>query len=307
MSTPRGKTDEQPSRFGAVEAGGTKWVCAIGDADGGLLTTTTFATTTPAETLSRAIEFLGDGGPLAAVGVGCFGPVDVHPSSPTWGYITSTPKPGWANTDVAHTLQDALGARVAFDTDVNASALGELAFGAAQGLDTFAYITVGTGIGAGIVVNRQLVHGLVHPEFGHMRVPHDWAVDPFPGTCPFHGDCLEGLASGGSLRARWSTEPEQLEDEAAWRIEAGYLAAGIVNLICVSSPQRIVLGGGVAQHDGLLPLVRGRVRELLAGYLQAPELDARIDEYIVPPLRGAESGVLGGLELARRHAPAPGR
>jgi fructokinase len=296
---------EQPPRVGAIEAGGTKWVCAIGGDEGGLLETTTFATTTPAETLSRAVEFLGRNGPLAAVGVGCFGPVDVHPSSPTWGHITSTPKPGWANTDVARTLEDALGTRVAFDTDVNVAALGELAFGAAQGLDTFCYITVGTGIGAGIVVNRQLVHGLVHPEFGHMRVPHDLSVDPFPGSCPFHGDCLEGLASGGSLRGRWSSAPEELENDAAWRLEAGYLAAGMVNLICVISPQRIVVGGGVMQHAGLLPLVRERVRELLANYLEAPELDDRIDEYIVPPLCGTESGVLGGLELARRLPVSP--
>jgi fructokinase len=304
VSEPPAETNANHRHFGAVEAGGTKWVCAIGNDDGVLLETTTFATTTPEETLARAVEFFSGNGPLAAVGVGSFGPVDVHPSSPIWGQITSTPKPGWANTDVAHMLQDALGTRVAFDTDVNASALGELTYGAAKGLDTFCYITVGTGIGAGIVVNRQLVHGLVHPEFGHMRIPHDRSADPFPGSCPFHGDCLEGLASGGSLRARWSRPADEVDDAAAWRLEAGYLAAGMVNLICVISPQRIIVGGGVMQHDGLLPLVRERVRELLANYLEAPELDDRIDEYIVPPQCGAESGVLGGLELARRLPPA---
>jgi fructokinase len=309
VSRPPAETDDPRTRFGAIEAGGTKWVCAIGDEHGSLLETTTFATTMPDETLARAVEFLARNGPLAAVGVGCFGPVDVNPSSPTWGQITSTPKPGWANTDVARTLEAALGTRVAFDTDVNASALGELAYGAAKGLDTFCYITVGTGIGAGIVVDGRLVHGLVHPEFGHMRIPHDRSADPFPGSCPFHGDCLEGLASGGSIRARWSRSPEELDDAAAWQLEAGYLAAGIVNLICVISPQRIVVGGGVMQHDGLVPLVRERVQELLARYLEAPELGDRIDEYIVPPQCGAESGVLGGLELARRllHAPVPAR
>jgi fructokinase len=313
VSEPSAGTNGKPRRFGAVEAGGTKWVCAIGDDDGGLLETTTFATTTPPETLSRAVEFFSRNGPVAALGVGCFGPVDIRPSSPTWGQITSTPKPGWANTDVARTLEDALDTRVAFDTDVNASALGELALGAARGLDTFCYITVGTGIGAGIVVNRQLVHGLVHPEFGHMRVPHDWSADPFPGSCPFHGDCLEGLASGGSLRVRWSRPGEQLDDEAVWRLEAGYLAAGIVNLVCTISPERIIVGGGVMQHEGLFPLVRERVRELLANYIEAPEIDKRIDEYIVPPQCGTESGVLGGLELARQligarpHTAASGR
>ena len=278
-------------RFGAIEAGGTKWVCAIGDESGELVETETFPTTTPDETIGRAAAFLAEGGPLAALGVGCFGPVDVHRSSQTWGHITTTPKPGWANTDVAPRLGELLGTRVAFDTDVNAAAVGEQLRGAAVGLETFAYITVGTGIGAGIVVGGRVHHGLTHPEFGHMRVPH-WPDDPFPGSCPFHGDCLEGLASGESLRQRWSRPAEEIDDDVAWQIEARYLAAGIVNLICTLSPQRVIIGGGVLKRPALLPLIRTHVDELLAGYVAAPEL--------VEPACGRDAGVLGALELARR-------
>ena len=284
-------------RYGAIEAGGTKWVCAIGDESGELVETQTLPTTTPDETIGRAAAWLGKAGPLEALGVGCFGPVDVHLSSPTWGYVTTTPKPGWANTDVAPRLGALLGTRVAFDTDVNAAAVGEQVRGAAVGLETFAYITVGTGIGAGIVVDGRVHHGLAHPEFGHMRVPHG-PDDPFPGSCPFHGDCLEGLASGESLRQRWSRPAEEIDDDVAWQIEARYLAAGIVNLICTLSPQRVIIGGGVLKRPALLPLIRTHVDELLAGYVAAPE--------IVEPACGGDAGVLGALELARRLVSSEG-
>jgi fructokinase len=277
--------------YGAIEAGGTRWVCATGDGSGELVETEIFPTTTPDETIGRAAAFLAKNGPLAAVGVGCFGPVDVHPSSPTWGHITTTPKPGWANTDVAPRLGALLGTPIAFDTDVDAAAVGEQLRGAGVGLDTFAYITVGTGIGAGIVAGGRVHHGLTHPEFGHMRVPHR-PDDPFPGSCPFHGDCLEGLASGESLRQRWSRPAEEIDDDAAWQLEASYLAAGIVNLICTLSPQRVIVGGGVMKQPVLLPLIRLHVQELLAGYVDAPD--------IVEPACGREAGVLGALELARR-------
>ena len=286
--------------YGGIEAGGTRWVCAVGNGNGGLGARIVIPTTTPDETLDRAAEFFEANGSPGAVGVGCFGPVDVRPSSPTWGWITTTPKPGWANTDIAGPLGRRLRAAIAFDTDVNAAALGEQLFGAAAGLDTFCYITVGTGIGAGIVANGRLLHGLVHPEFGHMRVPHDVVRDPFPGACPFHGDCLEGLASGSSLRRRWSAPAEEIDDEASWALVAGYLAAGIVNLICTLSPQRVVLGGGVLNQPLLMPLIRQQVRELLAGYLPGPAFSTEIDSYIVAPACGAQAGVLGALELARR-------
>jgi fructokinase len=288
--------------YGGIEAGGTKWVCAIGDGPGDLRETVTFPTTTPVETIGRATDFFTRTDELAAVGVGSFGPIDVRRSSPTWGSITTTPKAGWAHTDVVSALGLALGLPVAFDTDVNAAALGEQRWGAAIGLDTFCYITVGTGIGGGGMSNGRLLHGLLHPEFGHMQIPHDRARDPFEGACPYHGDCFEGLASGGALRQRWGRSAEDLDDAAAWELEAEYLALGLVNVVCILSPRRIILGGGVMKRPGLLALVRARMREVLAGYIAAPELTDEIDDYVVAPALGDRAGVVGAIELARRAA-----
>jgi fructokinase len=285
--------------FGGIEAGGTKWVCAIGNGPD-VRDSVTFPTTRPEETIARAAEFFTRNGELEAVGVGSFGPIDVQRDSPTWGTITTTPKPGWAGTDVVAALSRALDVPLAFDTDVNAAALGEHRFGAAVGLETFCYITVGTGIGGGAMANGQLVHGLLHPEFGHMRIPHDRERDPFDGVCPFHGDCFEGLASGHAVRDRWGAPPEALaDDERVWALEAEYIALGLLNVICTLSPQRIVMGGGVMKAPSLLPLVRSRVTELAAGYLDAPELGEAIDDYIVAPALGYRAGVIGALELAR--------
>jgi fructokinase len=287
--------------YGGLEAGGTKWVCAIGTGPDDVAGTVTFPTTDPEETIGRAAEFFGSNGSLAAVGIGSFGPLDVRESSPTWGRITTTPKPGWANTDLVSALRTALGVPVAIDTDVNAAALGEQRWGAAAGLETFCYITVGTGIGGGGMANGRLLHGLLHPEFGHMRVPHDRDRDPFEGACPYHGDCFEGLASGEAIRARWGKPAQELESEEVWQLEAEYLALGLVNVVCTLSPQRIVLGGGVMkQPPNLYALVRTRLRELLAGYVAVPELGERIDEYVVKPALGDRAGVLGAIELARR-------
>jgi fructokinase len=240
-----------------------------------------------------------------ALGVASFGPIDVHRASPTWGQITTTPKPGWASTDLVATLRAALNIPVAFDTDVNAAALAESHWGAAIGLETFCYITVGTGIGGGAIVNGQLLHGLLHPEVGHMRIPHDRGRDPFEGVCPYHGDCFEGLASGEAIRQRWGRSGEELADDpVVWELESEYLALGLMNVICALSPQRIVLGGGVPKQPNLLPLVRQRLMELLGEYFNAPELtqpDA-IEQYIVAPGLGDLSGVLGAIELARSAA-----
>jgi fructokinase len=281
--------------YGGIEAGGTKWVCAIGSDPEHLHETVTFPTTTPEETLARAASFFSHNRELAAVGVGSFGPVDVRRASPTWGTILATPKAGWPNTDLVSGLRLALDLPVAIDTDVNAAALAEHRWGAARGLATFLYVTVGTGIGGGGMVNGTLLHGLLHPEIGHMLVPHDRARDPFGGVCPYHGDCFEGLASGEAMAARWGMPAGEIDDEEAWRLEAEYLALGLVNVICVLSPERIVLGGGVMKQSRLLPLVRTRVRELLAGYVDTPDLD----EYLVPPALGDRAGVLGAIELAR--------
>jgi fructokinase len=287
------------SVFGGIEAGGSKWECAIGTGPDDLHTTTTIKTASPGETLARVIEFFERGGPIDALGIGCFGPVDPKPSSPTWGYITTTPKPGWARTDVAQELGRRLSVPVAFDTDVNAAALGEHRWGAAQGLDTFCYITVGTGIGGGGMVGGKLLRGLVHPEFGHMRISHDAADDGFGGVCPYHGDCWEGLASGRSIEARWGQPPESLTgNPAVWELEAHYLALGLVSVICVLSPERILMGGGVMTAPALLPLVQRDVTRLLNGYLDSDSIGDGIADYITRPALSPRSGVLGAIALA---------
>jgi fructokinase len=285
--------------YGGIEAGGTKWVCATGSGPDDIEALVTFPTTHPEETIARALEFFAGNGTVSAIGVGSFGPIDIKRNSPTWGRITTTPKPGWSQTDVVAALQETFNVPLAFDTDVNAAALGEHRWGAAVGLDTFCYITVGTGIGGGGMVNGTLMHGLLHPEFGHMRIPHDRTRDPFDGVCPYHGDCFEGLAAGGAMHARWGRPPEELADDSAWELEAEYLALGLLNVVCTVSPQRIIVGGGVMNQPSLLPRVRRRVVELAAGYFDVPELGAEIDDYIVLPALGDRAGVLGALELAR--------
>jgi fructokinase len=290
--------------LGGIEAGGTKWVCALGTGPDEL-DSVVFPTGAPDETIARAAEFLSRaGGALAAVGVGSFGPVDLRRDSPTWGRITTTPKPGWRDVDLAPALEQALGVPVGFDTDVNAAALGEGRWGAARGLDTFCYVTVGTGIGGGVLANGRVVHGLLHPELGHIRVPHDRGRDPFAGICPYHGDCFEGLASGPALAARRPGLRHDAWPEEALELEAHYLALGLAALIGVLSPQRIVLGGGVMKQPTLIDRVRDRVRALGCGYFAAPELTDRIDEYIVQPGLGDRAGVLGAFELARLALPA---
>jgi len=267
-----------------------------------------FPTTASGETLGRAIEFFRQQqaeAPLAAIGIGSFGPLDPRPVSPTYGYITSTPKPGWADTDIVGPIQQALGVPVGFDTDVNVAALGEFRWGAAQGLDTFIYLTVGTGIGGGGMVNGQLVHGLVHPEMGHIYIPHDWQRDPFPGSCPYHGDCFEGLASGPALARRWGQKAETFPaGHAAWSLEAHYLALALINYTCTVSPQRIILGGGVMSQTELYPMVRREFQETLNGYIVSPDIESHIEGYIVPPGLGNRSGVLGAIALAQLVAVA---
>jgi fructokinase len=291
--------------FGGIEAGGTKWVCGISDGAAGVLETETFPTTTPPETISRAAQFFRRNGLVDALGVGSFGPIDIRRGSPTWGHITTTPKPGWASTDLIGPLRAALNIPIAFDTDVNAAALAESRWGAAVGLETFCYITIGTGIGGGAIVNGRLLHGLLHPELGHMRIPHDRERDPFDGACPYHGGCFEGLASGEAIRERWGRSAEELAGEpAVWELESEYLALGLMTVVCALSPQRIILGGGVPKQPTLVPLVRDRLIELLGGYFDVPELTLpeEIEQYIVPPGLGDLAGVLGAIELARSAA-----
>ena len=290
--------------WGGIEAGGQHFVCAVSTGPGDLLVQSRYETGTPVETLSQAIEFFKSArrhNEIAGIGIASFGPLDLDPKSSTYGFITSTPKAGWGNTDFAGTIHRALQLPVSFDTDVNAAALGEHVWGAGEGLDSVLYVTVGTGIGGGAIIGGSILHGMLHPEMGHVRVSRDPQVDDFPGICPFHGDCLEGLASGPAIEQRWSSPPEQLpSDHAAWDLEAGYLGTAIANLVYTLSPQRIVIGGGVMRQPRLLPLVRREVRAVLNGYVRAPDILERIDDYIVAPQLGDRAGVLGAIALARQ-------
>lgn len=290
--------------FGAIEAGGTKFNCAVGTGPDDLRARLRIPTTTPEETLGRCVEFFqqqsSTHGALSAIGIACFGPLDPDQDSPTWGFITSTPKPGWANSDIAGVIGRAIGVPVAFDTDVNGSAFGEWKYGAAQGVDDFMYLTVGTGIGGAALVNGRLLHGMIHPEMGHVRVPHDRQRDPYVGRCPFHGDCLEGLASGPALEDRWGAPAETLlPDHEAWTLEGHYLGLALADFVCTLSPRRIVLGGGVMEQPALLPIIRREVVRALNGYVASPALLERIDEYIVAPGLADRAGVVGALALAR--------
>jgi fructokinase len=287
------------SLFGAIEAGGTKFVCGIGTGPEDL-EIVQIPTTTPGSTVGAVIDFfLKSKAQIKSAGIGSFGPVDLHPDSPAFGYITSTPKPGWRDFNLAGAIAAALNVPVGFETDVGAAALGECRWGAATGLTDFVYLTVGTGIGGSAIVNGSVLHGLVHSEMGHIRIPHDLAADPFPGSCPFHGDCFEGLASGPAIQARWGIPANQLpQHHEAWKLEAHYLALGLASLVCTLSPRRIVIGGGVMQQQHLFIQVRKELPRLLNGYIQARELTDRVDTYIVPPKLGNRSGVLGALVLA---------
>lgn len=293
--------------FGGIEGGGTKFVCALGTGPGALIEEIRYPTTTPEESIGRALDFFRQTLPVAArlraVGIACFGPLDPNPRSPTFGYVTTTPKPGWANVDFAGRVRQALAVPVGFDTDVNAAALGEYRWGAAQRLESCLYLTVGTGIGGGAVVEGRMLHGLMHPEMGHVRIPHDLARDPFPGICPYHGDCLEGLTAGPAIEARWGVRGEALPpDHPAWKLEAHYLALALVNYILVLSPQRIILGGGVMEQPVLLPLIREEVKALLNGYVQSRAILTEIGSYIVSPTLGNRAGVLGAIALAEMAA-----
>lgn len=288
--------------FAGLEAGGTKFVCAVARGPEEILARVEFPTTEPGETIQQAIDFFtSQPHALAALGVASFGPVDPRPGSENYGYITSTPKPGWGQVDLLGPLREALGVPVGFDTDVNGAALGEGRWGAAQGLEHFVYLTIGTGIGGGAYLNGRLLHGLMHPEMGHMLIPHDRERDPFPGVCPYHGDCLEGLAAGPAIEARWQQPAPTLPDNhPAWELEAHYLALGVANLMLVLSPQKVILGGGVMEQAHLLARVQEQLLAHLDGYLQIPLLLEEVEKLVVKPGLGKNAGVLGAIALAER-------
>lgn len=283
--------------FGGIEAGGTKFVCGFGTGPHDLHRIE-FPTTSPQGTIHTAVAFFRQHNPRA-LGVASFGPIDLDPASPRYGFITTTPKEPWRNVDLAGELRRALDIPIAFDTDVNGAALGEARWGAAQGLPDVVYLTVGTGIGGGAIAAGRLVHGLIHPEMGHLFIPRD-SSDPFEGCCPSHGVCWEGLASGTAIARRWGQPAHTLPSgHPAWALEAKYLALGLANIICTLSPRRVILGGGVLRHSDLLPMVQHNLTRLLNGYLQSPAILDGIDSYVVAPLLGANAGVLGAIALAQ--------
>lgn len=284
--------------LGAIEAGGTKFVCGVGHEDGTILDRISFPTTTPAETMRLVHDYFREK-PVEAIGIGSFGPIDPIPGSRTYGYITTTPKPHWSHFDLVGEIRKHKDCKIGFDTDVNGAALGELRWGAARGFDNCLYITVGTGIGAGAALDGGLIHGLSHPEMGHILVRRH-PDDEFPGTCPYHGDCLEGLASGPALVKRWgvSNGADLPPEHPAWEMEAHYLAQALMNYILVLSPQKIIMGGGVMKQSHLFPLITGKLQALLNNYVQHSSLRGGISEYIVPPGLGDNAGVAGALALA---------
>ncbi len=290
--------------FGGIEGGGTKFNYVVGTSPDDLRREERFPTTTPDETLDKAIRFFkqaeADFGKLSALGIACFGPLDPNPASPTFGFILPTTKPNWSNTNVVGALKSAFDIPIAFDTDVNGAAFGEWTWGAAQGLDTFIYLTIGTGIGGGALVNGKLLHGLIHPEMGHIRLPHDSQRDLFEGICPFHKDCFEGLASGPAIEKRWGQKAQTLPPEhPAWDLEAHYIALAFASYIMTLSPQRIILGGGVSSQEFLFPMIRQKVKEVLNKYVQSSAVGENISEYIIPPALGTRSGMLGAIALAQ--------
>jgi len=285
--------------LGAIEAGGTKFVCAVGDGDGNVYERVTFPTTTPEETFGQVIDFFKQYD-VEAIGIGTFGPVDLHRDSPTYGYITSTPKPHWSNVDFVGAIKKHFPVPIGFDTDVNAAALGEQLWGAAKGNQSCIYITVGTGIGVGAIVEGRLVHGLLHPEMGHIFIRRH-PDDEFAGSCPIHGDCLEGLASGPAIEKRWGKKGIELSDRTdVWELEAFYLGQAIAQYILILSPEKVIVGGGVAHQPSLLPLVRQNVLDFLNGYVQHDAILRHIDDYIVRPGLGDNAGICGALALAKQ-------
>lgn len=284
-------------RIGALEAGGTKMVCAIGDEQGNIFDRVSFPTLKPEETMGNLIDYF-KGKDIEALGIGSFGPLCLDPEAAEFGAITTTPKLPWRDFPLRKAFLDALGVPVGIDTDVNAAALGEATYGAGKGLDSLVYYTIGTGVGGGALVDGRLVHGLVHPEMGHMLLRPD-PRDPTPhGFCPYHDGCLEGMANGPAIEKRWGVSAKELpEDHIAWDIEAEYLAQMCVNTIVTLSPKRIVLGGGVMHQMHLFPKIRRRTLELLNGYVAHPAVLEQIDGYIVPPGLGDNAGAVGSLLL----------
>ena len=280
--------------IGALEAGGTKMVCAVGREDGTILEQMSIPTTTPEETLPKIVSYFKDK-EIQALGVAAFGPVDLDPSSDTYGYILNTPKLAWRNKDLLGGLKE-LGVPMGLDTDVNGSCLGEMTYGCAKGLDSVIYLTIGTGIGVGVGINGKPLHGMLHPEGGHVLLTRH-KDDPEGGICPYHKNCFEGLACGPSIEARWGKKAVELADRAeVWELESYYIAQALTDFIMILSPRRIILGGGVMHQEQLFPLIRAKVKEMIGGYLDTRELKD-MDSYIVPASLHDDQGIMGCIKL----------
>ncbi len=286
--------------YGSIEAGGTKFVCAVGNSPQNIVDEIRFPTTSPVETIQQVCDFFTPYlQQLHGIGLGSFGPADVDPASPSFGYITTTPKPHWGNTNILGMLREKINLPIAMDMDVVIAGLGESNWGASRGLHHSLYLTIGTGIGGGYIVDGKPLRGLTSLEMGHIRIQHNFDLDPFRGACPYHDDCFEGLASGPAINARFGQRAETLADEHPfWDVEAGYIANALVNYILTLTPEMIIIGGGVMQKDFMFEKVRDRVWALLNSYLSHDLLLNRIDSYIVPPALGNRSGLLGGIALA---------
>lgn len=285
-------------RLGALEAGGTKMVCAIGNEKGEIFEQISIPTETPDITVPKLIEYFKDK-EIEALGIGCFGPIDPDKNSAAYGYITSTPKLPWANYNIVGAFEKALGCPVGFDTDVNGSVLGEVTFGQAKEKKNVIYITIGTGVGVGVYTEGNLLHGMLHPEAGHVFIQKR-EDDTYEGRCPYHKTCLEGLAAGPAVEARWGQKAIELKDKKeVWDLEAYYIAQALTGYILTLSPEMIILGGGIMHQEQLFPMIRNYVKEMLNGYLQTEELK-NIDQYIVPASLHDDQGIMGCLELARR-------
>ena len=287
--------------YGGIEAGGTKIICCVGDEDGNIVDHHRIATVSPKETIPEIIKFFKRFSNIDAIGVGAFGPIDLDKSSNTYGYITHTPKTKWQNYNFLGELKINFNIPIGFDTDVNVAALGEYTWGAAKGISDFIYITVGTGVGVGHIVNHQCAHGLIHPEMGHILVKRSHLdLSGFSGNCPYHSDCLEGMAAGPAINARWNIDHSGVlpEEHVAWEIEADYLAQALMNYILICSPKKIIMGGGVMHQKQLFPMIQEKLLILLNGYVNHKEILNKIDSYIIPPALGDEAGMKGAIALA---------
>ena len=282
--------------IGGIEAGGTKMVCAVGDESGKVMDRVSFPTRQPEETFRDLIDYF-KGRDIQALGVGCFGPLDLNKDSKTYGYITKTPKKGWEYCDVVGTLKNALNVPVGFDTDVNGAVLGEVTWGAAKGAESAIYITVGTGVGVGVYVNGGLLHGLVHPEAGHMLLGRH-PEDEYVSCCPYHKNCMEGLASGSAVSGRWGKKGVELADrDEVWELEAFYIGQAIANYVLAYSPQKIILWGGVMHQEKLFDMVRREAKNMLNGYIPHDMILNSMEEYILPPALGEDPGIMGAIKL----------